>query len=90
MCSCRSGVVGRCRREKHFSENIFVSFLLLYVQPGARLLSLHGGDGDPASRVVVDHPLVLVPEDVLRGQEGVLEDADERDESSLLYPVLVR
>ena len=76
--------------ETEFSKNIFVNFLLLYVEPGARLLPLHRGDGDPASRVIVDHPLVLVPEDVLRGQESILKDADERNESSFLYPVLVR
>ena len=36
-------------------------FLLLYVKPGAGLFALHCGDGDPSSRVVVDHPRILIP-----------------------------
>ena len=73
-----------------FSRVFFANFLLLYVKSGAGLFPLHCGDGDPSSRVVVDHPLVLVPEHILGGQEGVLQDADKRYESSFFYPVLVR
>ena len=57
---------------------------------GKSLLALHGGDCDAPCSVVVDHSVVLVPEDVLRGQQGILEDADEGYEGALLYPVLVR
>ena len=82
-------MVGHCRKKFQtlFQEYLF---LLLYVKSGARLFALHGSDGDPASRVVVDHPVILVPEHVLRWQEGVLKDADERYESAFFYPVLVR
>ena len=90
-CSCRSDAVGHCTKKqvsKYFCQS--TNFLLLYVKSGAGLLALHCGDGHPSSGVIVDHPLVLVPEHVLGGQEGVLEDADKRYESALLYPVLVR
>ena len=93
MCSCRSDAVGHCTEKSFryfFKTFFFANFSLLYVKPGAGLFPLHCGDGHSSSRVVVDHPLVLVPEHVLRWQEGVLQDADERYKSSLLYPVLVR
>ena len=67
-----------------------VVYLLQDVESRAGLLALAGGHRHPAQGVVVDHPLVLVPEDVLRWQEGILQDADERYESSFFYPVLVR
>ena len=52
-------------------------------EPRAGLFPGGGVHVHAARRVVVDHPVVLIPEDVLWGDEAVLDDADEGYDGAL-------
>ena len=62
---------------------------LLNIESGTGFLSLHCSNSDTSCGVVVNHSVILVPENILRRQERVLQDTDEGDEGALFNPVLV-
>ena len=63
--------------------------LLLNVQPWTCFLALDCCDSDSSVRIVIDHSVILIPENIFWGKESILKDADQWNERAFFYSVFV-